>query len=89
MLMNLWTVIKKRFTAKNAKGIRNKAFAGAELIAAGAALTGRAMLLEEEATPKRTPVSGHDNVYATDNGASLFKVKHLADRKTTKSLLQR
>ena len=35
------------------------------------------MLLEEAATPKRSPVPGHDNVYATDNGASLFKVETL------------
>ena len=67
MVVNPWTAIKKRFTAKNAKAIRNKAFAGAELVTAGAALTGGAMLLEEAATPKRTQVAGHDNVYATDN----------------------
>ena len=62
---------------KNAAKIRNKAFAGIELVAAGAALTGGAMLLEEAATPKKPPVPGHDNVYATDNGASLFKVETL------------
>ena len=84
MLMNPWTAIKKRFTGKNAKAIRNKAFAGAELVATGAALTGGAMLLEEAATPKRTPVSGHDNVYATDNGALLFKVETLGGQEDNK-----
>ena len=53
-------------------------FAGAELLAAGAALTGGAMLLEEAAKPKETPVVGHDNVYSTDNGATLFNVEMLA-----------
>ena len=78
MVVNPWNAIKRRFTVKNAKVIRNKAFTGAELVAAGAALTSGAMLLEETARPKRTPVAGHDNVYATDNGASLFKVETLA-----------
>ena len=34
------------------------------------------MLLEEAAKPK--PPQGHDNVYATDNGATLFKYETLA-----------
>ena len=84
MVVNPWTVIKKRFTVKNAKAIRNKAFTGAKLVAAGAAITGGAMLLEEAATPKRTPVAGHDNVYATDNGASLFKVETLGGQEDDK-----
>ena len=83
-MVNPWTAIKRRFTAKNAKAIRNKAFAGTKLIAAGAALTGRAMLLKEAATPKRTPFAGHDNVYATDNWASLFKVEALAGQEDSK-----
>ena len=78
MVVNPWTAIKKRFTAKNAKVIRKKAFAGAELVAAGAALTGRAMLLKEATKPNEIPVVGHDNVFATDNGATLFKVETLA-----------
>ena len=77
-MINLWTAIKKRFTAKNAKVIRKKVFAGAKLVAARAALTGGAMLLEEATKPKETPVVGHDNVYATDNGATLFKLETLA-----------
>ena len=38
--------------------------ASVELVGAGAALTGGAMLLEEATKPKVAP--GHDNVYATD-----------------------
>ena len=75
---------------QNAAKIRNKAFAGVELVAAGAALTGGAMLLEEAATPKKPPVPGHDNVYATDNGASLFKVETLGgqeDEITTSEII--
>ena len=77
MILNPWITIKKRFTVKNTVKIRNKALAGAELVAAGAVLTGGAMLLEEAATPKRTPIPGHNNVYAMDNRASLFKVETL------------
>ena len=36
------------------------------------------MLLEEATKPKDPLVVGHDNVYATDNGATLFKVETLA-----------
>ena len=50
--MNLWTNIKRRFTAKNAKVVKKKAMAGAELVAAGAALTGGSMLLKEMVKPK-------------------------------------
>ena len=63
-------------------------FAGAELVAAGAALTGGAMLLEEATKPKEPPVVGHDNVYTTDNRVTLFKVETLAgqdDNKVTTS----
>ena len=76
---------------KNAAKINNKAFAGVELVAAGAALTGGAMLLEEAAKPKKPPVPGHDNVYATDNGASLFKVETLGgqeDEITTSEVIR-
>ena len=75
---------------KNAAKIRNKAFAGAELVAAGAALTGGAMLLEEAAKPSQTQAPGHDNVFATDNGASLFKVETLGgqeDEITTSEII--
>ena len=36
------------------------------------------MLLEEMVKTKDTQVVGHDNVYATDNGVTLFKVEMLA-----------
>ena len=52
--------------------------AGVELVGAGAALTGSAMLLEEATKPEVAPTSGHGNVYATDNGATLFKYETLA-----------
>ena len=70
--------MKKRFQKKTAKRIRNKAIAGVELVGAGAVLTGGAMLLEEAAKPKVAPATGHDNIYATDNGATLFKYETLA-----------
>ena len=37
------------------------------------------MLLEEVAKPSEPQLAGHDNVYATDNGATLFKYETLAD----------
>ena len=37
------------------------------------------MLLEEVAKPSEPQLASHDNVYATDNGATLFKYKTLAD----------
>ena len=77
-MVNPGTTVKRRFTAKNAQVIRKKAFAGAELVTAGAALIGGVMLLEEATKPKDPPVVGHDNVYATDNGATLFEVETLA-----------
>ena len=52
--------------------------AGVELVGASAALTGSAMLLEEATKPKMAPTTGHDNIYATDNGATLFKYETLA-----------
>ena len=74
--MNLWSGIRKRFQTKTAKRVKSKVLAGVELVGAGAALTGGAMLLEEAAKPKLP--QGHDNVYATDNGATLFKYETLA-----------
>ena len=64
---------------KRAKAIRQKATATGELVVAGAALTGGAMLLEEVAKPSEPQLAGHDNVYATDNGATLFKYETLAE----------
>ena len=58
------------------KRIKSKVVAGVELVGAGAALTGGAMLLEEAAKPKLP--QGHDNVYATASGPSLFKYETLA-----------
>ena len=65
-------------TTKNAKVIKQKAVAGAELVSAGAALTGGLMLLEEMVSSKDPQVVGYDKVYATDNRATLFKVETLA-----------
>ena len=76
--MNPWTSIKRRLTTKNAKAVKKKALAGAELVSAGAALTGGSMLLEEIVSSKDPQVVSHDNVYATDNGSTLFKVEMLA-----------
>ena len=36
------------------------------------------MLLEEMVSSKDLQVAGHDNIYATENGATLFKVETLA-----------
>ena len=58
------------------KRVKGKVMTGVELVGAGAALTGGAMLLEEAAKPKLP--QGHDNVYATDSRPSLFKYKTLA-----------
>ena len=74
--MNLWSGIRKRFQTKTAKRVKGKVLAGVELVGAGAALTVGAMLLEEATKPK--VAQGHDNVYATDNGATLFKYETLA-----------
>ena len=76
--MNLWSGIRRRFQTKTAKRIKNKALAGVELVGAGAALTGGAMLLEEAAKPKLP--QGHDNVNATDSGPYLFKYETLASK---------
>ena len=38
------------------------------------------MLLEEMVKPKEPQLAGHDNVYATDNGATLFKYETLAEQ---------
>ena len=69
--------MKKRFQTKTAKRIRNKAISGVKLVGTSASLIGGAMLLEEVAKPKVAPATGHDNIYATDNGATLFKYETL------------
>ena len=76
--MNPWTAVKRRLTTKNAKAVKQKAFTGAELVGAGVALTGGSMLLEEMVKSKDPQVVSHNNVFATDNGATLFKVETLA-----------
>ena len=77
--MNIWSSVKRRLQTKRAKAIKRKATAAGELVVAGAALTGGAMLLEEVAKPNEPQLAGHDNVYATDNGATLFKYETLAE----------
>ena len=47
---------------KWAKAIKKKATAAGELVVAGAALTGGAMLLEEVAKPSEPQLASHDNV---------------------------
>ena len=63
---------------KRAKAIKKKAVAAGEIFAAGAALTGGSMLLKEMVKPSEPQLAGHNNVYATDNGATLFKYETLA-----------
>ena len=77
--MNIWSSVKRRLKTKQAKAIKKKATAAGELVVAGAALTRGAMLLEEVAKPSEPQLAGHDNVYATDNGATLFKYETLAE----------
>ena len=72
----MWSGIRRRFQTKAMKRVKGKVMTGVELVGAGAALTGGAMLLEEATKPKLP--QGHDNVYATDSGPSLFKYETLA-----------
>ena len=61
--------------------MRQKAMAGAELVAAGAALTGGSILMEKMVDSDPSPqLSGHDNVYAVDSSLSFFKVESLAGK---------
>ena len=64
---------------KRAEAIKKKAAVAGELVVAGAALTGGALLLEEAVKPGEPQLAGHDNVYATNNGATLFKYETLAE----------
>ena len=77
--MNIWSSVKRRLKTKQAKAVKKKAAAAGELVVAGAALTGGAMLLKEVGKPSEPQLAGHDNVYATDNGATLFKYETLAE----------
>ena len=43
--MNIWSSVKRRMKTKRAKAIKKKAAAAGELVVAGAALTGGALLL--------------------------------------------
>ena len=63
---------------KQAKAVKKKAVAAGELVAPGVALTGGSLLLEEMVKPGEPKLAGHDNVYATDNDATLFKYETLA-----------
>ena len=45
---------------------------------AGTVLTGGSLLIEEVVKPGEPQLAGHDNVYARDNGATLFKYETLA-----------
>ena len=76
--MNVWNSVKRRMQSKRAKAVKKKAVAAGKLVAAGAVLTGGSMLLEEMVKPSEPQIAGHDNVYATYNGATLFEYKTLA-----------
>ena len=66
--------------SKRAKAVKKKAVTAGELVAAGAALTDGSLLLEEMVRPGDPKLAGHDNIYATDNGATLFKYETLAEQ---------
>ena len=76
--MNIWSSVKRRMQTKQAKAVKKKAVAAGELVTAGVALTGGSLLLEEMVKPGEPKLAGHDNVYATDNDATLFKYETLA-----------
>ena len=79
--MQLWTKIKRRMNKDRRKLIRQKAVAGAELVGAGAALTGGSILMERMVDSEPEPqLSGHNNVYAVDSSPSFFKVESLAGK---------
>ena len=82
--MNPWTSVKRRLTTKNTKAIKQKAVAGAELVSTEAALTGGSMLLKDMVKSNKPQVTGHDNIYATNNGATLFKYETLARQDNNK-----
>ena len=79
--MQMWTKIKQRMNKDRRKLIRQKAVAGAELVGAGAALTGGSILMEKMDDSDPSPqLSGHNNVYGLDSSPSFFKVESLAGK---------
>ena len=55
-----------------------------------AALTSGSMLLEEMVSTKNPQVKGHNNIYATNNGATFFEMESLAgqeDKVTTMEII--
>ena len=78
--MNMWNSVKRRMTSKKAKAVKKYALAAGELITAGAALTSGSMLLEEMVKPSEPQLAGHNNVYTTNNRATLFKYEILAEQ---------
>ena len=86
--MHLWNSIKWRILSQRAKITKKKVMAGAELKAVGAALTGGSLLIEELASSKTPQVKGHDNIYATNNEATLLKVESLAGQEDTVSNME-
>ena len=78
--MNIWSSVKRRMKTKRGKAIKKKAATAGELVVAGAALTGGALLLEEAVKLGEPQLAGHNNIYATDNGATLLKYETLAEQ---------
>ena len=80
-MVQMWTKIKRRLNKDRRKLVRQMAVAGAELVAAGTALTGGSILMEKMVESDPSPqLSGHDNVYAVDSSPSFFKVESLAGK---------
>ena len=80
-MVKMWTKIKRRLNKDRRKLVRQKAVAGAELVAAGTALTGGSILMEKMVESDPSPqLSGHDNFYAVDSSPSFFKVELLAGK---------
>ena len=77
--MNIWSSVKRRMKTKSVKAIKKKVAAAGKLVVVSVALTGGALLLEEAVKPGEPQLACHDNVYTTDNGATLFKYKTLAE----------
>ena len=63
---------------KRAKAIKKKELTAGELVGAGTTLTSGSLLLEEVVKPGEPQLARHDNIYATDNGATLLKYETLA-----------
>ena len=79
--MQMWARLKRRMNKDRRKLVRQKAMAGAKLVAACAALTGGSILMEKMVDSDPTPqLNGHDNVYAVDSSPSFFKVESLAGK---------